>query len=60
MCAERGYRRLEWVMLAGNPAAESYAALGATVVDDRVPYRLSGDPLRRLAERAAPPATVSG
>jgi hypothetical protein len=39
VCAERGYRRLEWVMLAGNPAAESYAALGATVVDDRVPYR---------------------
>ncbi len=60
VCVERGYRRMEWVMLDWNPAAEFYAAIGATVVDDWVPYRLAGDPLHRLAERASPPATVSG
>jgi GNAT superfamily N-acetyltransferase len=60
VCVERGYRRLEWVMLDWNPAAEFYAAIGATVVEDWVPYRLGGDALRRLAERASPPAAVSG
>ena len=59
VCVERGYRRLEWVMLDWNPAAEFYAAIGATVVSDWLPYRLSGEPLRRLAERASPPATVN-
>lgn len=52
ICAERGYRRMEWVMLDWNPAAEFYAAIGAEVVHDWVPYRLSGDALHRLAERA--------
>ena len=60
VCVERGYRRMEWVMLDWNPAAEFYAAIGATVVEDWVPYRLGGDALRRLAERASPPAAVSG
>jgi GNAT superfamily N-acetyltransferase len=54
ICLQRGYQRLEWVMLDWNPAADFYAAIGATVVADWVPYRLSGEPLRRLAERAAP------
>ena len=49
ICTERGYRRLDWVMLSWNPAAEFYAAIGAEVVSDWVPYRLSGDPLHRLA-----------
>jgi GNAT superfamily N-acetyltransferase len=52
ICAERGYRRMEWVMLDWNPAAEFYAAIGAEVVRDWLPYRLSGDALHRLAERA--------
>jgi GNAT superfamily N-acetyltransferase len=60
VCVARGYRRLEWVMLDWNPAAEFYAAIGATVVENWVPYRLGGDALRRLAERASPPAAVSG
>jgi GNAT superfamily N-acetyltransferase len=60
VCVERGYRRLEWVMLDWNPAAEFYAAIGATAVQDWVPYRLTGDPLLRLAERASPRAPVSG
>ncbi len=60
VCVDRGYRRMEWVMLNWNPAAEFYAAIGAAVVEDWVPYRLSGDALRRLAERASPPAAVNG
>ena len=53
LCVERGYRRLEWVMLDWNPAAEFYAAIGARVVPDWLPYRLSGDALGQLAERAS-------
>ena len=52
VCVERGYRRMEWVMLDWNPAAEFYAAIGAEVIGDWLPYRLSGDALRRLAGRA--------
>jgi GNAT superfamily N-acetyltransferase len=54
ICVERGYRRLEWVMLDWNPAADFYAALGAKVTEDWLPYRLSGPALHRLAERATP------
>ena len=60
VCVERGYRRLEWVMLEWNPAAEFYAAIGAAVVADWLPYRLAGDPLHRLAQHVSPPAPVSG
>jgi GNAT superfamily N-acetyltransferase len=59
VCVERGYRRLEWVMLDWNPAAEFYAAIGAEVVEDWLPYRLSGPALRRLAERASHTSPVS-
>ncbi|MEV6597045.1 GNAT family N-acetyltransferase [Actinoplanes sp. NPDC051346] len=54
ICVERGYRRLEWVMLDWNPAADFYAAIGAAASTDWVPYRLTGAPLGRLAERASP------
>nr|WP_239130083.1 GNAT family N-acetyltransferase [Actinoplanes nipponensis] len=53
VCVERGYRRLEWVMLDWNPAADFYAAIGAKVVEDWLPYRLSGAALTQLAERAS-------
>jgi GNAT superfamily N-acetyltransferase len=53
VCVERGYRRVEWVMLDWNPAAEFYAAIGATVTADWLPYRLTGAALDRLAERAS-------
>lgn len=52
ICVARGYLRLEWVMLDWNPAAEFYAAIGAKVVEDWLPYRLSGAALTQLAERA--------
>jgi GNAT superfamily N-acetyltransferase len=53
VCMARGYRRLEWVMLDWNPAADFYAAIGAKVVEDWLPYRLSGAALTQLAERAS-------
>lgn len=59
ICVRRGYRRLEWVMLDWNPAAEFYAAIGATVTADWLPYRLTGDALHRLAERASPATPAS-
>jgi GNAT superfamily N-acetyltransferase len=49
ICQERGYRRLEWWVLHWNPAREFYDALGATAMDDWVPYRVEGDALRTLA-----------
>ena len=57
ICVERGYRRLEWVMLSWNPAAEFYAAIGAGVVEDWLPYRLTGPALGRLADRASTAST---
>lgn len=54
ICVDRGYRRLEWVMLDWNPAADFYAAIGATVTENWLPYRLTGAALGRLAERASP------
>jgi GNAT superfamily N-acetyltransferase len=54
ICVERGYPRLEWVMLEWNPAAEFYASVGATVTADWLPYRLTGPALRQLAERSSP------
>jgi GNAT superfamily N-acetyltransferase len=59
VCVERGYRRMEWVMLDWNPAAEFYAAIGATVTEDWQPYRLTGRALHRLAERASPASPIS-
>jgi len=60
ICVERGYRRLEWMMLDWNPAAEFYAAIGATVTADWLPYRLTGAALHRLAERASRTSSVNG
>ncbi|GGQ39544.1 N-acetyltransferase [Couchioplanes caeruleus subsp. azureus] len=54
ICVTRGYRRLEWVMLDWNPAADFYAAIGAAASSGWVPYRLTGAALDRLAERASP------
>jgi GNAT superfamily N-acetyltransferase len=58
VCVDRDYRRMEWVMLDWNPAAEFYAAIGATVSANWLPYRLTGPALHRLAERASHPSAV--
>ncbi|WP_446220797.1 N-acetyltransferase family protein [Micromonospora sp. IBHARD004] len=57
LCVERGYRRLDWWMINWNPAAGFYAAIGATPMDEWVPYRLTGPALHGLAAQAtaAPP-----
>jgi GNAT superfamily N-acetyltransferase len=56
LCVQRGYQRLEWWVLHWNPAREFYASLGARAMDEWIPYRLTGDALRRLAADGPPPA----
>jgi GNAT superfamily N-acetyltransferase len=48
-CVEQGYRRLEWWVLHWNPAREFYAAIGATAMDEWIPYRITGEALHALA-----------
>ncbi|MGC4894185.1 GNAT family N-acetyltransferase [Micromonospora sp. DT31] len=52
ICVERGYRRLDWWMIDWNPAAGFYASIGATPMDEWIPYRLVGPALRELAAQA--------
>jgi GNAT superfamily N-acetyltransferase len=54
ICVERGYRRLDWWVLHWNPARDFYASIGATAMDEWVPYRLEGEPLRNLGTGARP------
>ena len=50
LCAERGYRRLEWSVLDWNrPAIGFYRSIGAVGMDEWTVQRLSGDALIRLA-----------
>jgi GNAT superfamily N-acetyltransferase len=53
LCVERGYQRLDWWVLAWNPAREFYHAIGATALDEWVPYRLTGAALTALARQAS-------
>lgn len=47
---DRGYGRIEWAVLDWNaPSIEFYRSLGAIALDDWTLYRLTGDPLSRLA-----------
>jgi GNAT superfamily N-acetyltransferase len=55
----RGCGRMEWSVLNWNePAIAFYQKLGAEALADWTVYRLSGDPLTKLASehRCAPPA----
>ncbi|MET8985758.1 GNAT family N-acetyltransferase [Nonomuraea wenchangensis] len=57
ICAERGYQRMEWAVLDWNePSIGFYEGLGAVRQDDWYRYRLTDEPLRRLADRALDPA----
>jgi GNAT superfamily N-acetyltransferase len=48
---ERGYGRVEWSVLDWNsPAIGFYKSLGALPQDEWTVYRLTGDPLTRLAQ----------
>jgi GNAT superfamily N-acetyltransferase len=49
LCVERGYQRLEWVVLDWNaPSIGFYKSLGAQPMDEWDIYRLSGPALRAL------------
>ena len=50
ICVERGYRRLEWVVLDWNESAiRFYRTLGAIGMDEWTIQRVTGDALERLA-----------
>ena len=51
VCVERGYSRLEWTVLDWNaPSIAFYRSIGAEPMDGWTTQRLTGDPLRTLAE----------
>ncbi len=55
VAAERGYERLDWVVLEWNqPAIEFYEGLGATRMSDWQTMRLDGERLRQVAAEAPP------
>lgn len=52
VCVERGYTRLEWEVLDWNaPAIGFYESIGANGREEWTNYRLTGDPLQKLAAR---------
>lgn len=52
VCNERDCGRLEWTCLNWNtPSLEFYCALGAEIMDEWSMLRLSGDSLKKLAEK---------
>ena len=59
ICVERGYPRLDWMMIDWNPAAGFYQAIDAVQMDEWLPYRLTGPALRALAARAPAPGTAN-
>ncbi len=54
ICVQRGYARLEWWVLHWNPARDFYHAIGATAMDEWIPYRISGNALETLARGTSP------
>jgi GNAT superfamily N-acetyltransferase len=50
ICADRGYRRLDWWVLNWNdPSINFFKSLGAVPIDELMIFRLTGDPLTELA-----------
>ena len=51
-CAENGWGHFQWSVLDWNtPSIEFYKSLGAVMLDEWTGVRVSGDALKRLAER---------
>ncbi|CAN5361429.1 GNAT family N-acetyltransferase [soil metagenome] len=49
-CVDEGLGRLQWAVLDWNkPSIDFYDSLGAKPLGDWITYRLSGDPLAKLA-----------
>lgn len=54
LCAEKGYTRMEWVVLNWNtPAIEFYDSLGAKPLNEWITYRLDGSALERAGQASA-------
>ena len=52
ICVERGYERFEWWVLDWNdPSIGFYRSLGAEPMEEWTVFRMSGEPLRSLADR---------
>ena len=50
ICVERGYPRFQWWVLDWNELAiDFYKSFGAVAMDEWTVFRLSGDPLKKLA-----------
>ncbi|WP_314172012.1 GNAT family N-acetyltransferase [Streptomyces winkii] len=50
ICVERGYERFEWWVLDWNePSIGFYRSLGAEPMEEWTVFRMSGEPLRKLA-----------
>ena len=50
LAVERGWGRFEWAVLDWNePSIAFYKKMGATAMHDWTIFRMTGDPLRRLA-----------
>lgn len=55
-CLDNDYGRLDWWVLDWNtPSREFYESHGATPLTEWVPYRVTGDGLRRLAGAGTDP-----
>lgn len=53
IAVERGCGRMEWVCLDWNkPSIDFYLSLGAQPMDDWTIYRLAGESLKQMAEKA--------
>jgi GNAT superfamily N-acetyltransferase len=53
LAVQRGCARLEWAVLDWNrPAIDFYLGLGARPMSEWTVYRLTGEPIRKLASRA--------
>ncbi|MEU3465161.1 GNAT family N-acetyltransferase [Streptomyces sp. NPDC006733] len=58
ICVTRGYERFEWAVLDWNdPAIGFYRSIGALGQDGWTVQRLTGEPLRTLADLALHPGT---
>ena len=50
ICVEKGYPRFQWWVLDWNELAiDFYKSFGAVAMDEWTVFRLSGDPLKKLA-----------
>lgn len=50
ICVDRDYERLQWWVLDWNePSIEFYKSIGAVPMDEWTVFRVSGEPLKKLA-----------